>query len=146
MSKLDILRRIIREEVTQAIRQELPRIISESTQSAGKVTNSSEYKNKIRDQVRKSVTSGIPLTLNEPTRSAPVKFAGNNPLSQLLNETAVSMTPQDMGEPQEENTAMGSVNEMLSSARKSSNIEMIEINTVPDYSEMMNKMKSKGLM
>jgi hypothetical protein len=139
MNKLNALRKLIREEIVSALREELPRILSEGRSEK---TNP-EYKNKIREQVRKSVSSEIPLTLNESRKSLP-KFQGSDPLSQLLNETAISMTPQDMGEEPETDT--GSLGDMFSSARKSTNIEAVEIDTVPDFSGIMDRFKQKGLL
>jgi len=137
MSKLDALRRLIREEIRSAIREELPRLLSENSAPQ----KNADYKKKLRDQVSKSVTGGIPMTLNTGPMQLP-KFSGNDPLSKILNETAMSMTPKDMGEEVEPET--GSVNEMLSTARKSSNLEAVEIDTVPDFSEIMHRLKAKG--
>lgn len=139
MSKINALRKLIREEIVSALRQELPRLLSENTV----IDSKSDYKSKIREQVRKSVSGGIPLTLNEPVKTLPT-FKGNDPLSKLLNETALGMTPQDMGE--EKQTEAGSMNEMFSTARKSTNLEAVEIDTVPDFTGMMDKLKQKGLL
>jgi len=138
MSKLDALRKLIREEIRSAIREELPRLLSENKH----VEKDPDYKNKIREQVKKSVTGGIPLTLNEPRRAAPVQFSGNNPLAMLLNETAQNMTPEDMGETREP-SVVSSVSDMIGTARKSSNLEMVEIENVPDFSGIMKKLMNK---
>jgi hypothetical protein len=78
-------------------------------------------------------------------------------LGSLLNETAISMTTDDVagfantqggfmeGMHQKE-TSVGSVDAMLAGAKRSSAIEMVEIDTVPDFSGVMNAMKSKGLI
>ena len=70
MSSIDALRKIIREEVTKAIRQELPKILSESTVSK------TDYRKNIQQQVKKA---SVPLTLNEDSRTKPTLFNGNNP-------------------------------------------------------------------
>ena len=139
----DILRKIIREEVTRVIRQELPKILSESTAKPTPIQKKSEF----------------PLTLNSaPTpKFEDIKFSkSNNPLASLLNETARNMviegdlgnfTTSDVGpgmnpamafQPKE--ATVGNVNDMLSTARPSSNLEAVQINAVPDFSAMMDKM------
>jgi hypothetical protein len=142
MSSIDTLRKIIREEVTRVIRQELPKILIE-----GGVSNK-DYKKNIQEQVQKSV---FPMTLNEEAVKPKVNFNKSNPLGQLLNETAISMTSDDvhafansttstgqlMGP---SNIKVGSVDSMLNSAVKSSNLEMVQIDTVPDFSQLMKKM------
>ena len=80
----------------------------------------------------------------------------SNPLTNLLNETAVSMleernslnfttddvmygtNPSLAFQPKE--ASVGSIDTMLATARPSSNIEAVQINTVPDYSALMDKM------
>jgi len=139
MSSLDTLRKIIREEVTRAIKQELPKILKESSVS------DKDYKNSIREQVQKSV---FPMTLNEEAVKPKVNFSKSNPLGQLLNETAITMTSDDVhsfgntnsGLPIQNNVKVGSVDSMLNSAVKSSNLEMVQIDTVPDFSQFMKKM------
>lgn len=152
MKKLDLLKKIIREEVKAAIREELPKILKEN-----KATNS-DYRKNIQEQVQKN--SAFPLTLNEPSSKKPVvKFDSTNPLGRLLNETAISMTTDDVssfnnskfgggiiGSQNHENASAGSVNDMINSARKSSVPEMVQIDTVPDFTGMMEKLKSKGLL
>ena len=139
MSSLDTLRKIIREEVIRAIKQELPKILKENNVSE------KDYKNNIREQVQKSV---FPMTLNEDVVKPKVNFSKSNPLGQLLNETAIAMTSDDVhafgntngGLPVQNTVKVGSVDSMLNSAVKSSNIEMVQIDTVPDFSQFMKKM------
>ena len=139
MSSLDTLRKIIREQVTRAIKQELPKILKENSVS------DKDYKNNIREQVQKSV---FPMTLNEEAVKPKVNFSKSNPLGQLLNETAITMTSDDVhsfgnansGLPIQSDVKVGSVDSMLNSAVKSSNLEMVQIDTVPDFSQLMKKM------
>jgi hypothetical protein len=142
MSSIDALRKIIREEVTKAIRQELPKILSESTVSK------TDYRKNIQQQVKKA---SVPLTLNEDSRTKPTLFNGNNPLAHLLNETSISMTTDDISgfsinAPSSKEAEIGDVNSMLNSARKSTNIEAVEIDTVPDFTGIMHSLKNKGLL
>lgn len=138
MSSLKALRQIIREELINALKQELPKLLNEQH------TPTTDYKKGLEKQVKKS---SIPLTLNESVPKPPT-FSGNNPLASLLNETAISMTSDDVhtmgGLPNyQPQTNVGSVDAMINSAVKSSNIEMVRIDTVPDFSDMMRKMNIK---
>ena len=140
----EIIRQIIREEITRALRTELPKILSESTKS-------------VTPQAKKS--NQPPMTLNSSpmVRFEDVKFKqSNNPLASLLNETAKDMINEDNAmhfstsdvsagmhpvmafQPRE--VATGGVNDMLATAKPSSNIDAVQINVVPDYSAMMEKM------
>ena len=140
----EILRKIIREELTKVLREELPRLLSESTQQ-------------VKQQIKRN--DQPPLTLNSSpmVRFEDVKFKkSSNPLATLLNETAKDMINEgtdfsfssaDVGpginpvlafQPKE--AAVGGVNDMLATARPSSNIDAVQINVVPDYSALMDKM------
>ena len=151
-TKVDILRKLIRQEVAKAIRQEMPAILQE-------VRIQSTTKQVIKES--KSLKKVIPGTLNtQPVRPTP-NFSGN-PLANILNETAMTMgdvddmsfTSGDIGpdsigiDPtsffQPKQVAIGDVNSMLSTARPSSDPSMVQINEVPDFTQLMNKLKAKG--
>ena len=151
-NQVDLLRRLIREEVAKAIRQEMPTILKESQ-------SSSAPKEVIKESKRPKMA--IPGTLNtQPVRPKP-NFAGN-PLANMLNETAMTMGdiddmsfntsdigPDSIGiDPtsffQPKQVAVGDVNGMLATARPSSDISMVQINEVPDFSDLMSKLKAKG--
>ncbi len=151
-NQVDLLRRLIREEVAKAIRQEMPTILKESQ-------SSSAPKEVIKESKRPKMA--IPGTLNtQPVRPKP-NFAGN-PLANMLNETAMAMSdmddmsfntsdigPDSIGiDPtsffQPKQVAVGDVNGMLATARPSSDISMVQINEVPDFSDLMSKLKAKG--
>ena len=151
-NQIDLLRKLIREEVANAIRQEMPTILKE-------IQTSSTTKQVIKES--KPVKKAIPGTLNtQPVRPTP-NFAGN-PLANMLNETAMAMgdmddmsfTSGDIGpdsigiDPtsffQPKQVAVGDVNGMLATARPSSDISMVQINEVPDFSDLMSKLKAKG--
>jgi len=143
-AKIDLLRKLIREEVISALRQELPNILKES-----KISVPTDSKKALQEQVK----ARIPGTLNTPERK-PIKFAGNNPMAALLNDTAKSMLNEDFSmtteqvhptmafQPKEDKVT--TVEGMLGSARKSSNVDAVQINEVPDFSALMNKMKERG--
>jgi len=140
----EILRKIIREELTKVLREELPKLISETAQP-------------VKQQIKRN--DQPPLTLNSSpmVRFEDVKFKkSSNPLANLLNETARDMInedtsfsfgTQDVGpgmhpamafQPKE--AAVGGVGDMLATAKASSNVDAVQINVVPDYSALMDKM------
>jgi hypothetical protein len=78
-------------------------------------------------------------------------------INALLNETAASMQEQDVDslsftsdninptaffQPKE--ASIGDINTMLATARPSSDISMVQINEVPDYSGLMKNLMDKG--
>lgn len=144
MAKIDLLRKLIREEVVAALRQELPNLIQEVKSSP--IVDS---KKALQEQMKKK----IPGTLNTGERK-PIRFTGNNPMAMLLNDTAKSMLNEDFSmttdqvhpsmafQPKEDKVT--TVEGMLGSARKSSNVDAVQINEVPDFSALMSKMKEKG--
>ena len=153
-NQLELLKKLIREEVVNAIRQEMPAILKE-------IQSPNSTKEVIKES--KKAKQAIPGTLNsQPVRPVP-NFAGN-PLASLLNETARGMGEQDdlsfstgdltaesIGvDPtsffQPKNVAVGDVNSMLASARPSSDPSMVQINEVPDFTVLMSKLKAKGVI
>jgi hypothetical protein len=153
-SQIDLLRKLIREEVAKAIRQEMPAILQE-------IQTSSTTKQVIKES--KPLKKAIPLTLNTQTVRPTPNFLGN-PLANILNETAMTMGdmddmsfstanigPDSIGvDPtsffQPKQVAVGDVNGMLATARPSSDPSMVQINEVPDFTDLMNKMRSKGVI
>ena len=149
MAKINLLRQIIREEVIKALRQELPKLINEN----------STHKNGIKNVVKQFEKQQVPITLNTVDTYKKNQQFSNNPLGNLLNETAMSMQNDDIESLsftsdnvnpvsffQPNDVAIGDVNGMISSARPSSAIEMVQINEVPDYSNLMKKMIDKGVI
>jgi hypothetical protein len=153
-NQVDLLRKLIREEVAKAIRQEIPAILKE-------MQIPSASKEVIKES--KKVKPTVPGTLNSrPARPVP-NFSGN-PLANMLNETAMTMGdmdevsfntsnigPDSIGvDPtsffQPNQVAVGDVNGMLATARPSSDPSMVQINEVPDFSGLMSKLKAKGVI
>lgn len=144
-AKIDLLRKLIREEVASALRQELPKLLREVKSSP-----INDQKKALQEQVK----SKIPGTLNTPRSKKPIVFANNNPMAALLNDTAKSMLNEDFSmtsdqvhpslafQPKEDKVT--SVEGMLGSARRSSNVDAVQINEVPDFSALMSRMKEKG--
>lgn len=143
MAKLDAFRKLIREEVRAVFQEELAGILKEAVMS--------NRGQQVITEAPKQKTS-IPGTLNTPAtvKLTPPSLAGNNPLNAILQETAASMTPKDFeglsgnADFMTDAPLVESVGDMYASARKSSNLEAIEINTVPDFSSVMEKMERNG--
>jgi hypothetical protein len=151
-NQIDLLRKLIREEVANAIRQEMPAILQE-------IQTSSTTKQVIKES--KPVKKAIPGTLNTQSARPTPNFSGN-PLANMLNETAMTMGdmddmsfntgnigPDSIGiDPtsffQPKQVVVGDVNSMLATARPSSDPSMVQINEVPDFTQLMSKLKAKG--
>jgi hypothetical protein len=142
MAKLDLLRKLIREEVRGVFQEELAGILKEAI-----IANKGQHQ--ITESVR-PVAKTPPATLNRqaPRPIAPV-LGANNPLNSILAETAQSMAMDDFGnfggEVMEKDVPIvESVGGMFASARGSSNLDAIQINAVPDFSGVMARMKANG--
>lgn len=144
MGQIDQLRKLIREELRAVLKEELPKLLSEV-----KKTPITSPQKALQEQVK----SKIPGTLNT-SMPKPVKFSPNHPMAAFLNDTAQSMLNEDFSmtsqdvlpgmafQPKE--VKVGSVGGMLGTARPSSNIDAVQINEVPDFSGLMNKLKERG--
>ncbi len=144
MSQVNALRKLIREELTAVLKQELPKLLNEA-QKLPIV----DPKKALQEQVK----AKIPGTLNTSVPK-PIKFTSNNPLAAFLNDTAQSMLNEDFSmttadvhpglgfQPKE--AKVGSVEGMLGTARPSSNIDAVQINEVPDFTGLMSKLKERG--
>jgi len=144
MTKLDSLRKVIREEVRAVFQEELAGILKEVILNKG---NGGQLTEAVKPAKPK-----VPGTLNTLAPKPPVApiLSPGNPLNSLLQETAMSMTSKDyegLNGTQviaADVPIVESVNDMFASSRASSNLDAIEINAVPDFSAIMNKMKMNG--
>jgi hypothetical protein len=141
MAKLDLLRKLIREEVRGVFQEELAGILKEAI-----IANKGQQP--ITEAVRPKPAAPATLNRQVPRPVAPVLSPGN-PLNSLLAETAMSMTPDEFvdlnGEVVERDVPIvESVGDMFANARGSSNLEAIQINAVPDFTGLMAKMKANG--
>lgn len=144
MSQVNALRKLIREELTAVLKQELPKLLNEA-QKLPIV----DQKKALQEQVK----AKIPGTLNT-SAPKPIKFASNHPMAAFLNDTAKNMINEDFSmttadvypglgfQPNE--AKVGSVEGMLGTARPSSNIDAVQINEVPDFTGLMSKLKERG--
>jgi hypothetical protein len=141
MAKLDLLRKLIREEVRGVFQEELAGILKEAI-----VANRGQQT--ITESARPVKQAPATLNRQAPRPVAPVLSPGN-PLNSLLAETAMSMTQDDFGEfgnqsTEKDTPIVESVGDMFANARGSSNLDAIQINAVPDFTGIMAKMKANG--
>jgi hypothetical protein len=142
MGKLDVLRKIIREEVKSVFQEELAGILKEAI-----IANRSQQP--ITEAVK--AKTPVPGTLNRQTpKLIPPVLGPSNPLNSLLAETAMTMTSRDyegfegISATSADISVVDSMGDMFASARKSSNLDAIEINAVPDFTAIMAKMQANG--
>lgn len=145
MGQVDQLRKLIREELRAVLKEELPKMLKEVSKPSVL-----DPKKSLQEQVK----AKIPGTLNTAQSRPQIRFAGNNPMADILNDTAKSMLNEDFSmtsgdvhptlafQPKE--VTVGSVEGMLGTARPSSNIDAVQINEVPDFSGLMAKFKERG--
>ena len=147
MSKLEVLRKLIREEVRAAIKEELTPILK-------------EIKSPTSAPITKSFTNSLK---EEVTRSKKIQsISTGDPIMDLLNETKQTMTgdeyksiinadasmaqgfPAMMSNPTGATQVVESVDQMLANTRPTSDVTQVQIDSVPDFSALMGKMKSNG--
>lgn len=140
-----LLRKVVREEVQQVVREELGLLLETPEVKKQPVV---ETKNSLISSIKESIPSK-PVT--------PTQFANNSILNDILNETAMtgdfrSMGNFDssnaqsfgMGNPMNETAVVTSVDQMLSTARPAGDVSQVQIDAVPDFSGLMSTMKEKG--
>jgi hypothetical protein len=147
MSKLEVLRKLIREEVRAAIKEEIVPILKENVISPKNAPTKS-YSNSLKEELTKSKKIKVNST--------------GDPLMDLLNETKMGMTGDDyrtvfngdsamaqgfpsmMNNPVSQTQVVESVGQMLNSSRPSTDVTQVQIDAVPDFSALMKNMQSKG--
>jgi hypothetical protein len=100
-------------------------------------------------------------TIKSAQPSKPMSFTNNNVLNDILNETAnggewrsiadaTSQMAPNFGPMNgaygdiNETTVVSSVDQMLANTRPSGDINSVKIDTVPDFTGLMSKMKEQG--
>jgi len=95
--KLDQLRKIIREEVRAAVKEELQDILNEAVKAASTPSNGMQAVPKGQEKkwsVGKSATLDEMLT-NQKPKATNIKFAKDNKIQSMLEMTKQSMTNED---------------------------------------------------
>lgn len=144
---IKLLRKVIREEVQQVVREEL-----------GLLLETPEPKKNITETKKPVVKNSMVESIKPSKPAKPTSFTQNNILNDILNETANSgewrtvldgtsqMAPNfgpiagEYGQP----VVVDSVDQMLANTRPAGDINAVRIDTVPDFTGLMNKMKEQG--
>ena len=151
--KIEAFKKIIREEVRAVIKEELSLIMSTP------IAETKIVKKPVVEQktIKKQTFSEIVNEKKQPQQPQKPLFDSKDPLAQILNETAAQGGWRDMnggtfnasdavgfagGMPQQEVQVVDSVEKM--SSQKTSDINQVSIDAVPDFSGMMNAFKEKG--
>jgi hypothetical protein len=151
--KLEAFRKIIREEVRGVIKEELS-LIMQTPITETKVVQ----KPVVEQKQTKPSLSELTETV-QPSVPQPPLFDSQNPLAQMLNETAASgewrningggYTSQNAvgfqgGMPGGATKVVESVDQMLAGKQGATDINQVSIDAVPDFSGLMGKMKESG--
>jgi hypothetical protein len=146
---IKLLRKVVREEVQAVVREELGVLLETPPPQPVMVENKSQpHNNSMVESIKKT----------KPQK--PLSFTNNNVLNDILNETAnggewrsiidaTSQMAPNFGPiagtyDTPEVNVVNSVDQMLLSAKPSSDINSVKIDTVPDFSNLMKTMKEKG--
>jgi len=154
--KIEAFRKIIREEVRDVIKEELSLIMSTPVTET-KVVQKPVVEQKTQRPSLSELTETVqPNVPQQPTQPL---FEGAGALSEILNQTHAeggwrninggTMTAQNAvgfqgGMPGGETKVVNSVDEMMASQPKTSDINQVSIDAVPDFSGLMGKMKEQG--
>jgi hypothetical protein len=143
---IKLLRKVIREEVQAVVREELG-ILLEAPDPKPVVAEAKQT------TVKNSMVESIkPAKPTQPAK--PMAFTQNNILNEILNQTAQSGDWRSVAE-MNSNDAMGfggiaeptvvnSVDAMLANTKPAGDINSVRIDTVPDFTGLMQTMKAKG--
>jgi hypothetical protein len=151
--KVETFRKLIREEVKRALREELPSLLTEINETPRGVAKPGRAFSGLFEEMDQKIKQPV----IEPT---------GNPMLDLINETKMSMLAEGSGEDwksignfdsnnvnsyrAEMMSAFGgaptvqSVDQMVQTARPAQSVEQVQINAVPDFSKMMGALKQKG--
>ena len=154
--KIEAFRKIIREEVRSVIKEELS-LIMQTPITETKVVQKPVVEQKTKKPSLSELTeTAQPAAPQQPTKPL---FDSNNPLAQMLNETAAAgewrningggYTAQDAvgfagGMPGGATKVVDSVDAMMASSRGAQDVSQVSIDAVPDFSGLMGKMKESG--
>ena len=151
--KIEAFRKIIREEVRDVIKEELSLIMSTP------VTETKVVQKPVVEQKTKRPSLSELTEEPQPQQQTQPLFEGAGAIASILNQTHAEggwrningggYSAQDAvgfqgGVPGGETKVVKSVDEMMASQPKTSDINQISIDAVPDFSGLMGKMKEAG--
>ena len=154
--KVEAFRKIIREEVRSVIKEELSLIMQTPITETKVVQKPVVEQKQTNPSLSELTEEPQQQTQQEPTKPL---FEGAGAIASILNQTHAeggwrninggTMTAQNAvgfqgGMPGAETKVVNSVDEMMASQPKTSDINQISIDAVPDFSGLMGKMKESG--
>ena len=153
--KLEAFRKIIREEVRGVIKEELS-LIMQAPITETKIVQKPVVEQKSKTNSLSELIEKTPQ-VQQPTKPTQPLFEGAGALADVLNQTHTEggwrnlnggMSSQDAvgfqgGMPGAPTKVVDSVDEMISN-QKTSDINQVSIDAVPDFSGLMGKMKDAG--
>jgi len=154
--KLDVFRKIIREEVRGVIKEELS-LIMQTPLTETKVIQKPVVEQKTKNNSLSELIEETPHQIVEPQKPSQPLFEGVGALADVLNQTHTEggwrnlnggMSSQDAvgfqgGMPGTPTKVVDSVDAMVAN-QKTSDINQVSIDAVPDFSGLMGKMKESG--
>ncbi len=155
--KIEAFRTIIREEVRTVIKEELSLIMSTPI-TENKIVKKPVVEQKTNKKQTFSEIVNEEKQPQQPQKPTKPLFDSKDPLAQMLNETAASgewrslgggdFTAQNAvgfagGMPQQQSVPVVDSVEQMSTS-KTSDINQVSIDAVPDFSGMMDKFKEEG--
>lgn len=158
-NSLDVLRKLIREEVKQAIKEEMVPILLEVIRAGNTPSSTPVGRVEVGYQnLQTPLGSGNPPPVHPPATSmtnpileetrremlANLGLGGQDEFSQMMSKTSPTFVDNVNAfthEPEQipANDPMAQVGRMLATARKASKEELVEITDVPDYSAIMKQ-------
>jgi len=153
--KLEAFRKIIREEVRDVIKEELS-LIMQTPITENKIVQKPVVEQKTKTNSLSELIGETPQ-VQQPTEPIQPLFEGVGALADVLNQTHVEggwrnlnggMSSQDAvgfqgGMPNTPTKVVDSVDAMVAN-QKTSDINQVSIDAVPDFSGLMGKMKDAG--
>lgn len=164
-NKLDLLRKLIREEVAYAVRTEFKVLLEQELKPIleNKLTTSkptvSTHQTQLKSSLKESVLGSV-----KPQPKKQIESTGD-PIMDMLNETKFAMQPEDYRSignfgsqdaqgfrqmmssqfaPQEP-AVVENFNEIVAASRPASSVEAVQLpDAVPDFSALMSSLKAKG--
>jgi len=154
--KIEAFRKIIREEVRSVIKEELSLIMQTPITETKVVQKPVVEQKQTKPSLSELTETEQPSAPQQPTKPL---FEGAGAIASILNQTHAeggwrninggSMTAQDAvgfagGMPGGATKVVQTADDMLASAPKTTDINQVSIDAVPDFSGLMGKMKEAG--
>jgi|TARA_E500000178_G_scaffold352807_1_gene417082 hypothetical protein len=155
--KIEAFRKIIREEVRDVIKEELS-LIMQTPITETKTVQKPVVEQKTKTNSLSELIEEKPRQPQQPSKPTKPLFEGVGAIADVLNQTHAEggwrnlnggMTAQDAvgfsgGMPGEATKVVQSADDMLASAPKTTDMNQVKIDAVPDFSGLMSTLKDQG--